>query len=245
MWDKLGIVFFTLLILLFRTAEFISYPQVSPVTPIILCMLAKLYDFSESMDLWLGTYLWWPVMQFIMFYGPMQCGCLIIWLASIMFYGVAWVVWWTRYLTSRWKYLAISGRSLSQIFKDPAGKDSICETRIWVSGRLEYRTKSTRLTRALAETKENRSFARFHDRWCYAVLGFRRTPSKLRNRLIRYAGNYSELCGVIFWLYASAIFIFNVLWFLLKIVRYSRSRNTEQKYSNGFWRKRPRRIRYY
>ena len=159
----------------------------------------------------------------------MQCGCLIIWMTSIIFYGVAWVVWWTRYLYSRWRYLAISGRSLSQIFKDPAGKDQICETRIWVSGRLEYRTKTTRLTRALQETKENRSFGRFHDRWCYAVLVFWRTSSKLRDRLIRYAGNYSELCGTIFWLYASAIFIFNVLWFLLRIVRYSRNRNTAKK----------------
>ena len=179
-------------------AEFISIPQVSPVTPIILCILPKCYDYAEAMDLWLGTYIWWPVVQFFMFYGPMQCGCLILWLISLTFYGVAWVVWWTRYLTSRWKYLAISGRSLTQIFMDPAGKDSVCETRIWVSGRLEYRTRNTRLTRALQETKENRNFAGFHDTWCKTVLGFRNTSSKIRDRIMRYGGNYSELCGTIF-----------------------------------------------
>lgn len=146
-----------------------------------------------------------------MFHGPMQCGCLILWLISLTFYGVAWVVWWTRYLTSRWKYLAISGRHLSQIYMDPAGKDSVCETRIWVSGRLEYQTKNTRLTQALQETMENRSFAQFHDSWCFAVLGLKRASSKMRDRLIRYGGNYSKLCGTLFWLYASGVFFFNVL----------------------------------
>ena len=94
---------------------------------------------------------------------------------------------------------------------DLAGKEPICNTKIWVSGRLECKTRITRLTWALQETEMNQKFATFHDTWCKTVLGFREISSKTRARIIRYGGNYSELCGVMFWLYGSVVFLLNVL----------------------------------
>ena len=73
-------------------ANFLSNPQVSPATPIITYILAMCFEYVLAIDLWLGTFIWWRVVQFSVFYVPMQCGRLAILLASLMFYGIAWVV---------------------------------------------------------------------------------------------------------------------------------------------------------
>ena len=145
---------------------------------------------------------------------------LTLWMVSNSFYCCAWVVWWTKFLASRWKYLGISGRSIKEIFRYPAGKDSNCERKIWFNGKLSCDTRTVRLSRSQQENEVNKGFLEFHKKWCDVVLGFRKLSTKVNARILNYAGEYRELCDTMFWLYATWVFLFNVLWFPLKIVQY-------------------------
>ena len=43
------------------------------------------------------------------------------WSATVTVLITAWITWWLIFLHSRWKILSHSGRSLTQILKDPGG----------------------------------------------------------------------------------------------------------------------------
>ena len=156
--DKLGTVFFTLIITLLRIAEFFIIPEWSPITWVVICLVkcagataaatvANLYSTLEDLYYWVIQYIWIPILQVVLRVTPMLCVRGFLWWINMIFNGVAWVLWWTRYLASRWKYLSVSGRSIRDIACDPASKLPKCEQRfvrvdgilrdIWLSRSLQ------------------------------------------------------------------------------------------------------------
>ena len=151
----------------------------------------------------------------------------------MVFHSVAWVLWWTRYLASRWKYLSVSGRSIRDIVCNPASKLPKCEQRfVRVDGIL----RDIWLSRSLQEKQINREFLEFHVEWCEKVRKFTATQARINTRFKIWAGKYEELCDTAFWLYASLIFLLNVVWFLVRILKYKTG--GIQLPTTGPWRKR-------
>jgi hypothetical protein len=44
---------------------------------------------------------------------------IILWMISISGYSLAWIIWWTMFLQSRWRLLAVDGRGILEILCDP------------------------------------------------------------------------------------------------------------------------------
>ena len=121
MCDKIGLVFFTLLIALFRMAEFIFIPQVSPITPPVICAISVMYHTYEKIQNMVLGHICYPIFQLVFSLCPYVLVSTITWAVSTLFYVVMWIVWWTMYLSSVWKYLGITGRTLPEILKNPHG----------------------------------------------------------------------------------------------------------------------------
>ena len=74
MYGKLGVIFVTLLVILFRMAKYLFIPQTSPLIPLILgyvmVVLCLLDEIELWIDLWTHTYLMLPVIQLVASWLP-------------------------------------------------------------------------------------------------------------------------------------------------------------------------------
>ena len=157
----------------------------------------------EDLYCFVIQYIWIPILQVVLRIAPMLCVRGFLWWFNLIFYGGAWVLWWTRYLASRWKYLSVSGRSIRDILCDPAGKSSNCERRfVRVDGIL----RDTWLTIRLRERQIHDEFLDFHQEWCDTVRKITATQTRIIKIFTVWAGEYEELRDMAFWIYASLIF---------------------------------------
>ena len=123
MRDICGVSFFIIFITLFRLAEFIFIPQLSPVTPPLIDCLTSFFWYClqifEKIDFWISTYIVYPAVQFVFSWLPYVLSTSLIWFGNMIFCAFMQIIWWTMYLSLVWKYLSLGGRSFAQMLQDP------------------------------------------------------------------------------------------------------------------------------
>ena len=166
-------------------AEFFYIPEWSPMTSVathlVTNMVSSAYSKFKHVFCWTLAHVWTPIFQLVVLMTPRYSAELVLlWFWGI-FHASAWVVWWTMYLSSRWRYLSVRGRTLLCILRDPDHKKSLHKARY--EKVPDIRLVDTRLTNILRERDINRNFTRFHDTWCDTVNEFQVFRPKTRNKL--------------------------------------------------------------
>ena len=133
MYSRIGVPFCTLLIILFRMAQFLFIPQSSPITPPILGYLELFINFVScwclKFDSWSSTRVVLPVLQPVSIFLPLVLFRFAIWCSNLLFYPLMWIVWWTMYLSAVWKYLGVMGRPFAEMLAAPQGNTATIELR--------------------------------------------------------------------------------------------------------------------
>ena len=95
----------------------------SLLTPPALDYLEVMLHFTShwlyNLDACTSTYLIFPVLQLVGSFLPLVAVKFAIWCSNLLFYPLMWVIWWTMYLASVWKYIGVTGRTFAEILADP------------------------------------------------------------------------------------------------------------------------------
>ena len=186
-------------------------------------LLAIIYGYVEKVEAWFSIHLLYPALQVMFCWLPYVCISATIWTQNILFYAFMWVIWWTMYLASVWKYLSITGRSLTEMLANPYGAPP-CERdkyKKWLKnhGMLE----DMEIDKREREQDIRSSFLEFHSKWSKIILNYQAAVGYARKSMfswMRIFGDQEELRSAVFWLYATAIFMGNVVYYLGRLVCY-------------------------
>ena len=241
MYGKIGVPFCTLLIILFRMAQFLFIPQNSPITPPILGYLELFINFIScwflKLDTWASTYVVLPVLQLVSSFLPLVLFRFAIWCSNLLFYPLMWIIWWTMYLSAVWKYLGVTGRSFTEMLAAPQGNTATIELRAHGAKPACEVTSDIRV-----------SFLAAHDLW-YTTIQYYQTSIQHHDRCLRgRLRQCHELQRAAFWLYATFLFGSSVCYFLWRILAYKCGwlqlpqlkgwRKNRRKRQRGFYRQR-------
>ena len=198
-----------LFITLLRTAELLFIPEHSPYLGCFLSMMIALFNKNQDIAIYYCYNLYTPLWQFMFCYLPITSINNTYWFLSMLYLSMAWVLWWTKYLHSRWKFLAVGGRTIAEVLKDPG-------RRIDVPSRDVYSTDGINTVINSDTEKENvrrdinKDFYNFHARWCFAINERSRRKVVINKCLQYYLGDCNQFYDALFWLYAGFIFLLNV-----------------------------------
>ena len=153
-----------LFIILLRTAELLFIPEHSPYLGCFLNMMRALFNKNQDIATYFCYHLYNPIWQFMFCYLPIISINNAYWFLSILYLSMAWVLWWTKYLYSRWKFLAVGGRTIAAILKDPGRKiDVIPGDRFVIDGNhrvINLDTENKNVTGNI-----NKDYCTFHTKW--------------------------------------------------------------------------------
>ena len=220
MYGKLGVPFFTLLIILFRMAEFYFIPQLSPLTPPILGYLGIMFQIMCKIELWTSLYLVYPVLQIIGSWLPFTVFATTIWCLNVLFYPIMWIIWWTMYLFSVWKYLGVTGRTFREMLADPH-RDTITESPTY----KHYLMRNGLLVDMKLAEHETKGDIRshvlnFHNDWVAFIQYYQACVQNCKKSLCDHLPACDELEDVLYWVYSISLCGIGVIYFMVRMLKY-------------------------
>ena len=130
---KIVTVSFLLLITWFGMAKLFYIPEWSPGTPVathlVTNIVSAVYSKFRYAFCWTLAHVWTAIFQLVVLMTPrLGAKVLMLWIWGT-FHASAWVVWWTMYLASRWRYLSVRDRSFLDLLRKPDHEKSLHDAR--------------------------------------------------------------------------------------------------------------------
>ena len=162
----------------------------------------------------------YPVLQIIGSWLPFTVFATIIWCLNVLFYPIMWIIWWTMYLFSVWKYLGVTGRTFREMLADPH-RDTITESPTY----KRYLMRNGLLVgMKLAEHKTKgdiRShFLNFHNDWVAFIQYYQACVQNCKKSLCDHLPACDELEDVLYWVYSISLCGIGVIYFMVRMLKY-------------------------
>ena len=186
-----------LFIILLRTAELLFIPEHSPYIGCFLNMMIALLNKNQDIATYFCYNFYNRIWQFVFCFLPTISIRDTYWLLSILYLSLAWALWWTKYLHSRWKFLAVGGRTIADILRDPGQKIDIPPRDVYfIDG--NHRVINLDTERENVKRNINKDFCNFHAKWCFAINQWPRRKVLMNKCLKYYLGDCEQLFDALF-----------------------------------------------
>ena len=209
-------------------AEILFTPEWSPYSGIIVSHLQIACAKFQQVEDWFFYNFYKALGQLVFCFIPSLFVNILLWTITISGYSLAWIIWWTMFLQTRWRLLAVDGRKLLDILKNPNPEVREYKTRkrdaaifySWVTLYHEHQIEEYAEEKAVKDAERKRihdSFFKFDSSWCRGVGQFRDGIRYTSERFREILGDCHHLMSIIFWLYASCLFALSVSYFFTRI----------------------------
>ena len=165
-------------------AEILFTPEWSPYSGIIVSHLQIACAKFQQVEDWFFYNFYKALGELIFCFIPSLFVNILLWTIVISGYSVAWIIWWTMFLRTRWRLLAVDGRTILDILKNPNPEVREYKTRKrveailfnWIPFAHARKIKAYAEEQAIEDTERKcigDSFFEFNNSWCRGVGQFR------------------------------------------------------------------------